>query len=85
MVKDVVRKGQAAVDPLAAILGSNYPRVAEMLHPHVPAGGLAIDKATMEALFKTLPKQEVDAIAVRASKSSAPEAKIVLEAIKGNR
>lgn len=60
-------------------------RAWEALYPHVPLAldMSKIDKAKMEDLFKTMPKQEVDAIAARASKSSAPEAKMVLEVIKG--
>ena len=82
---------------LVGILGD---RAWEIISPRVPAGGLAIDKSKidmgkidmskidmtkMEALFKNMPKQEVDAIAARASKSSGPEAKMVLDAINGIR
>ena len=66
-------------------IGILGPGAWEKISPHVPAGGLKIDPAKMKAIFETLPKQEVDAIAARASKSSAPEAKVVLEAIKGIR
>jgi len=82
---------------LVGILGD---RAWEIISPRVPVGGLAIDKSKidmgkidmgkidmekMEALFKTMPKQELDSIAARASKSSAPEAKMVLEVMKGIR
>jgi len=83
MANDIKRKGQAAVDPMAAILGSRYVKWIEMKHPHVPAGGLTIDKATMQAFMKTLPKQEVDAIVAKASQSKDPKAGMILEAAKG--
>jgi hypothetical protein len=67
-----------------AILGD---RAWDALYPHAPLAidMTKIDMTKMEALFKTMPKQELDDIAARASKSSAPEAKMVLEAIKGIR
>ena len=64
-------------------------RAWEALYPRNPSS-LAIDMTKidtekMAALFKSMPKKEVDDIAARASKSSAPEAKAVLEVIKGIR
>jgi hypothetical protein len=61
-------------------------RAWEALYPRGPAIDMAkLDPAKMKAIFQTLPKQEVDDIAARASRSSAPEAKTVLEVINSIR
>ena len=64
------------------ILGS---RVWEMLFPHVPAGGVKIDPGKMQAIFDKLPKQELEAIAARASQSNDPVAATILGAIKNTK
>ena len=61
-------------------------RAWEVLYPRGSAIDMAkLDPRKMKAFFQTLPKQDLDDIAARASSSSAPEAKAVLEVIKGIR